>query len=1612
MSWSSRRAGLILSALVLVSGLALVGHVLGQPKPLPGPGVQLPALPGRPAPGGDPATSKKNAYDLGSLTLPKDDDLRDRIEAAIDRIKEKDWKRAIETLQALLSRPEDVFVPVQRRAGDGSEMTAYVSVKQEAARLIASLPKEGRDVYEATYGDQAMQMVKRARSNNDFREMAQAMSLYLYTNAGVDAATWLGTYMLDRGEFQGASRFFSLLINRGGIAAVRDRTLLKAAYAFHNAGDTRGLDQVFAELQRRGITLRLRDEERTVAELREAINRLPASIWLQNASDSPIYRSRPGRNAMLSGGTPFLDALWRSRPLASSEQTRAQIKQAETALGLRNLPVLTSFVPVTATLRRGEKTLPLIIYRSFWGLHALDVKTGKIAWDSRSDWSLDTILGATGKERDNASQKITAYQSWLSFYQNVAQNVRAQMIFENSVLNTLSSDNRMVYAVEDLPIPPPQNYAAVNPRFGGMPAPLVDREVMEAINHNKLQALDLTKEGKLAWEIGGVGDGPLDNSYFLGPPLPLGGRLYVLNEKQQELRLLTLDPATGKLLAMQPLAATKDLKLSQDPLRRTQAAHLAYGEGILVVPTNAGAVFGYDLLSNSLLWAYPYRNKNAPQTPPQSVNGPGALNPRIVIGGMIPQVAASLESYWQVTAPAIQDGKVVFTAPDEKEMHCVSLRDGTRLWSHMRQEDDLYFAGLYNSRALIVGKKKTRAVSLASGQVLWELPTGMPSGQGAASTPNAEGRVLYYLPIRENPSSREPEICCIDVDRGIIQAHIRSRKKEVPGNLLFYEGNVLSQNHLEVACYPQLERKLNEMNQLLAVNANDPEALSERGDYLLDKGDLAGAIADFRLALRNNPSAAVRQKTRDKLYEALTEYLQRDFNRAEEFLTEYEELCKVDLGDTTGTERAAREAESRRRRANFLCLVGKGREAQNRLVEAFDRYLELGNEGKELIQVVDEPAVQAAPDVWAQGRIAAMVRNARDAEQKKQLEERIVARWNRLRESRAVPLDELRRFVALFGSLFGVGREARLALAERLMEDTDINSLLEAEQQLHLLRSEVEQPEVAARAIEALARLNTRKGLLEDAAYYYRQLGERFGAIRIDGKTGKEYLDELATDKRFLPYLDQTSRYILPNRADLRFSETPGNFPVSVMQYQFGHAGEPLPFFTRHKLALTFEWPHNLKLIDSSTGEERWRLRLTQTQFQQIAQANNQGHRVKFNFQSLGHLVILQLGHMVFAIDPLSPRGRVIWEKNLSSLPGSTGTMPTYQSLTIDPRDNSIQLLYIDGWTQRLGEMGVLTGGIVCLPMRDELVAVDPLSGRVLWKRSDVNSRSAFFGDEQHLYVVHLNPDGSAAGTRVFRAYDGVLVNTVPDFSKHYDRRIRQQGRTLLTSSLDAKNALTLRLVDLFDGKDLWRQTYPAGTLILNSEDARLGGVIEPDGSVHVIDLLERKEVLTTKINPRDLAGALAVHLLADQDAFYLAVNGPADPNIGPFQGGVQPNVQPGSGLRSIPVNGEVYAFNRATGKLQWQNEVKNQHLILSLFDELPVVLFTARYQYQNPPPIRQWVMKHTATAIAKRSGKRWYDAENLPQGMFFHTLSMDHRTGKIEFTGGNLRVVLTAHPR
>jgi outer membrane protein assembly factor BamB/tetratricopeptide (TPR) repeat protein len=1592
MSWSLRRAALV--SLLVTSVLA--ASALGQLGRRAGPAGKVESKK-------DDKESKDDFGESSAISLPRDNKLKAQIEAAGDYIKTEDWVLATEILQKLVGIKEDVFAKLPRKTPDGKDAEIWTSVRAEANRLIASLPPRGLAFYQLTYGPKAAELLKEAKATNKPELLALIMRLYLHTDAGAEATELLGTYHLDRGNFSTASRCFSLLLGRPGADKLPPVTLFKAAYAFHQTGaaeDKRAEEDTWKLLSGRVRDVKFGDgEARGVDELQSFVSASVRPGGEVYANDYPLYRGNASRSAQGVGSHAFMESRWRQSCLRGSQssETARWLKAAEEYLRRNNQPILSSFFPVTATvLRKSQATgrmekTPLLLYRSNWGIHAVHMKTGKLDWETPSKWSLDGMTSSSG-----GGGKQQAIQNWMTFYLQLGQQfggARPAIVFENSTIGTLSTDANFVYAVEDLQVPPPA--VPYGPEFGGRfpgQAPNYSSpDVSDAVQHSRLQAFEIAT-GKLKWELGdtAVRD-ELSDCYFLGPPLPLGGKLYVLTERQQELRLACIDPATPpKVVSMQTLATTRE-KMQADVTRRTEAAHLSYSEGILVCPTNAGAVLGVDLLSNSLVWAYPYREKAEAEEWRPGMGRAGM--PVMTPDGRTFTTAPAQQ--WKVSAPVIVDGKVVFTAPDSRALHCVNLRDGAPLWKATRSEDDQYLAGVFAGRVVIVGRKSVRALSLDKGEPLWTVDTGMPSGQGVAS------ENVYYLPLQAAGQSKEPEICAIDVEKGVVVAHTKSRKKEVPGNLLFYEGDVISQTATDVVAFPQLKVKLAEIDELITKNPDDPAGLTERGVLRLDEGNLPGAIEDLDKALKNHPDPKTEERGRAKLFETLTEYFQRDFDRAERYLSRYEELCKVTPAEgATDTEKAADQAEEHRRRANFLCLVAKGREKQGRLVEAFELYQQFSAvEGtQELISVVDEPAVRAAPDVWTQGRLAAMAANA-TPENRKPLEEKLARRWQEVKA--ANDPEELRKFVAVFGSLFAVGKEARLALAERLIDNTDSKALLEGERHLSLLRGPGESPAVAARAVECLARLCTRKGLLEDAAFYYHILGTRYASEVVrDGRTGADLFAELATDKRFLPLLDDPGRRALLGRVNKGVEER-GSYHYNQQIYGFEQRGEPLPFFRSHLLALQYGGQmHQLRLIDRATGDIQWSPSLTLTHFGNVVSGNGQPNMARYGYQTLGHLAVLPIGDMVFGIDPVHKQ--VLWERSVYGR--QSGGPPSHTQLLVDPHDNNVDVVYPDGWKQRLGQTGPLGGNTVCLQTRDALVALDPVTGRTVWTRSDVVSQSHIFGDEDTLYVVEMGHD-EPSSTKAMRASDGVSVK-VPDFTAVYRKRLRVLGSTLLVSESDAKGAPTLRLYDIKTGKDLWKEKFAVNARVLQSEEPTLTGVVEADGRVRVFDLKARKEVLNAKLSdPHHLDKVTSVHLLADDRYFYLACSEPLDPAVMPF-GGPQPLLMPGTGMRALPVNGAVYCF-KADGKVNWYTIVRHQMLVLDQFAELPVVLFASRYQrWGAAGAVRGNVVQvATASAFEKQSGKLKYTNDNVPNSMYFHSLTINPRAGKVEFIGYQLKI-------
>jgi hypothetical protein len=262
---------------------------------------------------------------------------------------------------------------------------------------------------------------------------------------------------------------------------------------------------------------------------------------------------------------------------------------------------------------------------------------------------------------------------------------------------------------------------------------------------------------------------------------------------------------------------------------------------------------------------------------------------------------------------------------------------------------------------------------------------------------------------------------------------------------------------------------------------------------------------------------------------------------------------------------------------------------------------------------------------------------------------------------------------------------------------------------------------------------------------------------------------------------------------------------------------------------------------------------------------------------------------------------------------------------------------------------------------------------------------------------------------------DGVSIG-VPDFARAYDQRQAILGRRILIRD---EAASQLRLYDVATGKDIWKRDFPANSIFLKSEEDQLAGAVTLDGALTIIDVLTQKDLLRTNvltenkdrtrqtITREELAKVQEAYLVVDRDLVYVTFNKSEDPNAPNSKSGVYMSVYPG--IRSIPINGTLVAYDRGSGQRRWVDDIENQMLVLEQFDTLPVLFFTARHNqwFQNGPNrFAQQVVG--VKVIQKSSGKLAFRHEFQQNTNQFHAIKADAKEGTIEMVSFNTMVKLT----
>lgn len=1445
-----------------------------------------------------------------SVFFPPDRELLLKLNGARELIEKKEYGEAARLLNNVLSRPEDFFFQPERG------QAIHRSLKQEAQRLIGQLNDEGRASYELQFGAEAKRLLEEAIAQGDGARLAQVARQFFHTDAGYEATYLLGFSEMQRGQPLAAALRLERLRAAPNAAKLEPTLTLLTAVCWDRAGHNDQGTKLLRELRPKfpnaefEIAGRVKKIFAADAEgaiwLSQAAGKADDAMRQLGARQWTLYRGGPARNAASDGSSPLLNRRW-SVPVADAPDLEQTLDKLTQQFLERSARIIPNLHPLAVD--------DYVLMRSLTGLEGVDFRTGKRIWNTTEE-SVEDLIDAMPRQPGTPAMPLA---NWLQ-----------QRVWENAVYGMLSSDGDYVFCVDE----PKRSWqpgqreqanveegSARQMIFAARPFAMP----RQASPTNVLKAYELASQGKFIWSSESHAE--LDDLFFLGPPLPVAGSLYVLGELKGEVRLYVLDPRTGSLQWSQQLVLPEANPL-EERLRRTAGAVPSYSDGILVCPTSGGAVVAVDLTTRTLLWGQQY-----PKAPDANLQN-RFMQFRFQ---QVQQVNDDNDDdRWTDASVTIASGNVLLTPVESSDIFCLGLTDGKLKWQKPR-EDGLYVACVHDGKAIIVGSRTVKALRLSDGEPAWmEASLALPSN----STPSGRGFYngdRYYLPLSA------AEVAAIDLDQGRIVARSRSRSGTVPGNLICYHGAVISQGIDHVESFYQLDELRQQVAKTLSEQPDDVQALARQGELLLDEGRFDEAVS----ALRRSFELADDPRTRELLVDAMLESLRLDFAAHRDLAPEIERL-----------------AQQPSQQATLLRLMAHGLQKAGQLVPAFDAYLKMADLASEPggIERIDS-GLSVRRDRWVHARLASLYTSATanaaaKPSDKQHMDSALAGLLRECVESKDE--ERLRNFVLYFG-YHSTADQAREQLAAKAIASKE---WLEAEHWLRRLEHSSDAGRVRAAAVR-LTRLLAEAGRFADVAPYYRQLTHSWAdEVCLDEKTGREVAQSL-------PHAEEIARYASSDdfwpvgkvHVDKDKEATPmmqaHSTPVEMR-------GNSAPFFDRAAVESDPNMQQQILIGRDALGREQWRLSIKDRN-----DSTNFGAAVNY-VRANGHLVLASLGYQVVAVDalgtPTTP-ARVLWRQDLNE---PINGLPRQINMNFRaapmPWGGGHRLQAVDVNGRPMGNTSPLLNDVVCFQRLRNLLAVDPLIGETLWTRQDVPSGSDLFGDDEYLFVVSSTP-GNSTEAVVYRMLDGEEVGhrSVP----LADQRVLTRGRLVLAWELGGGGGQgTLFLFDPWKQATLWKKKFDH-----RSRFATIGedtvAVVEPTGHLSILSLPDGQATIDAEI---DKEPALQdVYLLRSPQIDMLITNRS-------MRQGVNMNVaaMPGQSGAML-VNGAIYGFNRQTGQRIYRQSLSQKGLILSQPADLPVLVFAATVQRGRSPQ----AAKGELACLDKRTG-RWVLQQEMDQHLGF----------------------------
>ncbi|MEW4487895.1 PQQ-binding-like beta-propeller repeat protein [Thalassoglobus sp. JC818] len=1043
--------------------------------------------------------------------------------------------------------------------------------------------------------------------------------------------------------------------------------------------------------------------------------------------------------------------------------------------------------------------------------------------------------------------------------------------------SSLSTDGEYVYAITDCQLvgsTQPDLLMRSNHRHELLPQ-----------SFNQLHCYEIATGLRNRWSIGSMDDQaviPFDQVvelprqvFFYGAPLPVNDQLFVIGEERGEVQLFEIDKHNGDILwSIGLLNPNQDLVFADS--RRLAGLMPAYLDGLLICPTGEGVLTAIDPLNRSVVWTHQYQKSARASSPDLFLRRrrPRSQNISDSIERLID------DQRWFESKIVTANGLLFFTPPDSDELVAVKLEDGTPGWENpLARGQMISILGVNEDQLIVLSRREILALSTVDGSREWSVAIPLPSGRGVRMGET------YAQPLSTG------EVAFVDLTTGTMLARSMVSPDTPIGNLTVAGDRLVMQTATEISAFSS-EAEIRD--SLAELADHSPQRVATLAEITLQQGNWQQGYEAFT----SIPLDELPEDSRSVLAWAMIERL-----------AQYD--VEFDVDEIKNIEPLFTNAEQlfefRKHLANRFTRNGQ-------YGEAIDQYLTMINENETRGTTQDaDGIVELDSQRWVLSEVFNIFQSA--SEDDAQLLRQRINEWLTEQSNDSAAILVIRSFPKEVLDVENILQ--RLESIERTLKRVNELSViwtrllrdLPSEEQPRALVELAKNSLVMKEGRNANAYLTTAERLLDGQENAPQAVLKEIENLR----TAREWLElfravpvwpETAIHTDDVNAVELHHRYQIPQLG-------PSSIPLEGWSFFLDQMGTYIDVYDND----------GVRRARLQTGIRTTRFPL--------------GSRLGRHVMMHGNLALIVLAERFLLVDfQLSTElPRVLLNESLVEVEDDFAEQRVFS----DPLNEPIPgfrtfLSYRQEQDEFTGDVGTMTSSFLCFGRGVDLTAIDPLTGRLLWERSDLEPGSEVFNDDE--YIITKAPRSQIV--RIFRAMDGREIGSqeIPaeTIRGPIDRHFGEWGRCwpVLHTTYDSRE---FQMYDPVLDETVWAVKVPEEFVwtTVNGSDI---GILDPDGKFIVLDGQTGEERLQSQTEITNSPKSIEVLI---RGTSLILVPGDGPPEFYHFS-----YASKTTHTLETTVNGKVTCIDQTDGSVLWSREIVDQKLNTLTPSAWPVLFFAA----------------------------------------------------------------------